>query len=288
MNGGSMGPIAMGLAAAMAWGAGDFSGGLASRRNSVYAVTIWAEFIGLVVLLILALFSGEPAMAWQNWLLAAIAGVAGGFGLMLLYRALADGQMTIAAPISAVMGGIIPVLVSAVWLGLPGPLTLLGMFLALGAIWLISGGPASDQNGGVLGRLQMAQVRLPLIAGVTFGLYFVLIHRASADAFYWPLIAARISSVICLTAFAMLTRRSWIPAAGTWWLVALSGLMDTGGNGFYVLAGQMGRLDVAAVLASLYPGITAALAWLVLKERLSPLQLLGVAAAFLAIILITV
>jgi drug/metabolite transporter (DMT)-like permease len=226
-------------------------------------------------------------MAWQNWLMAGIAGVAGGFGLMLLYRALADGQMSVAAPISAVMGASIPVLVSAVWLGLPGPLTLLGMAMALGAIWLISSGPTSD-GGGALGRLRVAQVRLPLLAGVTFGLYFVLIHRASVDAFYWPIIAARISSVVCLVSFAVLGRRPWIPTVGSWGLVALSGLLDTCGNGFYVLAGQMGRLDVAAVLASLYPGITAALAWLVLKERLSPLQLLGVGAAFLAIILITV
>jgi len=223
-------------------------------------------------------------MGWENWLVAGIAGVAGGFGLMLLYRALADGQMTIAAPISAVMGAVIPVLVSAVWLGLPGPLTLFGMALALGAIWLISSG---DGGGGAMGRLRMAQVRLPLIAGITFGLYFVLIHRASANAFYWPIIAARVSSVVCLVGVALLTQRTWIPTGSSWGLVALSGLLDTTGNGFYVLAGQMGRLDVAAVLSSLYPGITAALAWLVLKERLSPLQMVGVGAAFLAIILIT-
>jgi len=284
VSAGAFTPVLFGLAAAAAWGAADFSGGMATKRASAYAVVIGSEVVGLVVLLILVFLTGEPLPPVQPLLMAAVAGAAGGFGLILLYQALAGGQMSIAAPISAVLAAAIPVLVSIIWLGWPDPLVLAGLLLALLAIWMIAGG----EGGGLPARLRLEQIRLPLLAGVVFGLFFVLLHQASQDSLFWPIIATRIASIIFLTAYASLAHQSFLPQRSLWPMIALCGLLDTAGNGLFVLSGQLGRLDVAAVLSSLYPAVTVALAWLVLKERMAGLQKLGLAAALAAILFITV
>jgi drug/metabolite transporter (DMT)-like permease len=283
MSDGTLAPVSFGLAAALAWGAGDFSGGLASRRANVYGVVIGGEVVGLAVLLALAFLTGEHAPPAENLVQAGLAGIAGGFGLILLYRALAGGQMSVAAPISAVLAAAIPVLVAAVGQGLPDPLVLAGLLLALVAIGLIAGG-----EGGVSSAwLRLEHIRLPILAGVVFGLFFVFLHQASQETVFWPIIATRTASIIFLAGFASLARQPWRPQRAVWPLIALCGLLDTTGNGLYVLSGQLGRLDVAAVLSSLYPASTVALAWLVLKERITRPQLAGIFSALAAIILIT-
>lgn len=284
MSGQAFAPVALGIAAAISWGAADFSGGVATKRSNVYSVVIGGEVVGLILLLLLAVLTGEPVPPWQSWLFACLAGVGGGYGLTLLYRALADGQMSVAAPISAVLAAIIPVLVSAALQGWPELIKVIGMILALAAIWLISRGEGDRQAG----PIRIEQIRLPLIAGVVFGLFFVLLNQASQESVLWPIIATRLASITFLVSFATVTRQLQAPTRAGWRLIALSGILDTGGNLFFVLAGQLGRMDIAAVLSSLYPGATVALAWLVLKERVAPLQMIGVAAALLAIVLITV
>jgi drug/metabolite transporter (DMT)-like permease len=122
---------------------------------------------------------------------------------------------------------------------------------------------------------------------VVFGLFFVFLHQASQETVFWPIIATRTASIIFLAGFASLARQPWRPQRAVWPLIALCGLLDTTGNGLYVLSGQLGRLDVAAVLSSLYPASTVALAWLVLKERITRPQLAGIFSALAAIILIT-
>jgi drug/metabolite transporter (DMT)-like permease len=257
---------------------------MATKRTYVYSVVIGGQFVGLVALLTLVLLFGERVPPLRSWILAALAGIGGGIGLVFLYRALAGGQMSVAAPISAVLAAIIPVLVGALLQGLPGLLTILGLFLALLAIWLISRGDGSQETR----PFQREEIRLPFIAGIVFGLFFVLLHQASQEAILWPIIATRLTSIVFLASFAAVTRQPWRAKRTYWPLIALSGLLDTGGNGFYVLAGQLGRMDVAAVVSSLYPGATVALAWLVLKERVSRPQMIGIAAALLAIVLITI
>jgi drug/metabolite transporter (DMT)-like permease len=255
---------------------------MATKRANVYGVVIGGEAIGLAVLLALAFLTGEALPPVQNLALAGLAGVGGGFGLILLYRALASGQMSVAAPISAVLAAAIPVLFNAAWQGLPDPLVLVGMLLALVAIWLIARGEGSA----VSARLQLEQLRLPFLAGIVFGLFFVLLHQASQESLFWPIIATRLASITFLVGFAALTRQPWTPQYNLWPMIALCGLLDTTGNGLYVLSGQLGRLDVAAVLSSLYPAATVALAWLVLKERIARPQMVGIFSALLAIVLI--
>ena len=276
--------ILFGLTSALTWGAADFCGGIASKRTNVYGVVIGAEGFGMVLFMALALACGEPVPPLQTWLWGSASGLSGGIGLLLLYHALSSGRMSVAAPVSAVSAAIIPVVVGAVVDGLPGVWTFTGILLALAAVWLIARGEGGRENAAI----RLNEITLPLIAGVVFGMYFVFMHQASREAFFWPIVASRLASTVGILVYALVTRQPWGPERKHWPLIALSGLLDVSGNAFYVLGGQIGRLDVAAVLGSLYPGSTVLLAGLFLHERFSRLQLAGILAALAAIVLMTV
>lgn len=272
--------IAFGLASAATWGSGDFSGGLASRRSSVYSVVIISQLIGTVFLVTLALSLGESIPTADNLILGGIAGVSGAIGLVALYLGLASGRMGVVAPVTAVVAAAVPVLFSLLTKELPATSQLLGFGMGLIAVWLLS-------SGGDGGAIQARELGLALTAGLGFGLFFILIDRVSHSAVFWPLVAARMASVSFLIILTIV-RRGWErPARNQLALIALAGIFDTGGNTFFVLATRMGRLDIAAVLSSLYPAATVLLAWLILKERLMPQQWVGVAAALVALIFIT-
>ena len=272
----------LGVASALGWGSADFCGGLASRRATVYSVLLVSELTGLIVLLPLPFLFHESLPGRDVFLMSSLAGLGGTIGLMLLYRALAEGQMSIAAPVSGLVAAVIPVTVSTFRDGLPGPITLLGFGLALVAIWLISVGGKSIQ---MLGA-DLRALLLPFLAGFTFGAYFLFTNLASQHATYWPLVFSRTLSTLILLLYLGIKREPLRITSAPIRQAALGGLLDVLANFFYVLTGQLGRLDVAAVLGSLYPGTTVLLAWLVLKERLNRTQGIGILAALTAIALI--
>ena len=275
--------IIYGLLSAIGWGAADFTGGLASKKSSPYQVLFLAEIAGILPLVIIVLIVRAPLPALPAWLWSGLASTVGTLGLLILYRALAEGQMTIAAPVSALLAAIIPVLVGALTEGLPRPITLLGFGLALASVWIIS------QNGETKGlRLNLRGLRLPLISGLFFGAYFVLIHQATTEAFYWPLVSARLAGTLVMVIFAASVRGTMLPTRSVWPIVILGGMLDVIGNVFYVFSANAGRMDTASVLGALYPASTVVLAWIILHERLSRSQWIGIALCLLAIILMTV
>lgn len=276
-------PVVFGLLSAVTWGAGDFCGGLASKRTNVYAVVITSQAIGIGLLLGLAFGFGETFPPGRDLIWGAGAGMAGAVGLLALYRGLASGRMGLVAPVSAVGAAALPVIFAAFLQGLPGLLTLIGFAVALGGIWLLSR-PASTTSASAAFHLN--DLGLPAAAGLGFGLFFVLIDQANNHATFWPLIAARLASLTLITVIARVNRQSVRPERSQLGLVALSGVLDAGGNAFFSLAVQAGRLDVASVLSSLYPASTVLLAWWFLKEKLSGGQLAGVVATLAAIALI--
>ena len=276
--------IIYGLASALTWGAADYCGGLAGRKAKPYQAVLLGEAVGLAALLVIAFLSSEAPPGWSAWLMCAIAGSMGVLGLLLFFQAMAKGKMSIAAPVSALTAAILPVIVGSSLEGFPGIFTMAGFALALAAIWFISqpdGGPKSL-------RLRLADLKLPILAGFGFGIYFILLHRGSQDGFFWPMVSSRLAGVVTMVIYTLATRQSFLPSAPVWPLIILNGILDVTGNGFYILAGQAGRMDVAAVLASLYPASTVLLAGLFLHERLNRLQLLGILAALVAIVLMTV
>jgi drug/metabolite transporter (DMT)-like permease len=273
--------IIYGILSAGSWGAADFIGGLASKRTSPYRVLFLSELAGLIPFAALALLTREPVPPQADLLLGAGSSILGLTGLILLYRALAGGQMSIAAPVSALFAALIPVIFGFVTLGAPRPVTLLGFVLAFLAVWFVS---QTDMGNW---RVGFADLRLPLLSGLFFGLYFIIIHKATLHALFWPLVAARLAGLVALGLYALATHQPAMPPREVWGLSIVNGVIDLGGNAFYVLSAQLGRIDVAAVLGALYPASTVLLAWIFLKERLTWLQTFGVVLAFAAIILFT-
>ncbi len=273
--------ILYGLLSSASWGTADFIGGLATKKTSAIRVLYLAEIAGFVPFLFLAIILREPIPPVNDLLIGALASIVGLAGLIFLYRALAEGQMTTAAPVSALFAALIPVLFGIFTLGLPSLATLIGFGLAFLAVWLIS------QTDSTNWRFSISDLRLPLLSGLFFGCYFILVHKATLHAFFWPLTAARLAGCIALGLFALITRQPAMPPRETWTLCIFNGVIDIMGNAFYVLATHTGRIDVAAVLGALYPASTVLLAWIFLKEKISVVQGMGIVLAFIAIVLFT-
>jgi drug/metabolite transporter (DMT)-like permease len=275
--------VLYGLLSALVWGAGDFTGGIASRRTGAMRAVFFGEIAGIALLLLAAVGSRDSFPEAANVMRAALAGALGSLGLVLLYHALAIGSMSIAAPVSALTAAILPVVVGTFTDGLPDGLTLMGFAFALMAVWFVSQSKEGPRN--ILAHI--SDLRLPLLAGVGFGCFFVLMHSASQHSALWPMVISR-GGGLAIIGLVMLLRREPLRVAGNAWpVIGLNGALDVGGNLFYILAGQVGRMDVSAVLSSLYPGGTVILAGLILKERLSRTQWIGIAAALMAIVLFT-
>jgi drug/metabolite transporter (DMT)-like permease len=276
--------IIFGLSSALIWGAADFCGGLASRKAKAYQAVLLGEAVGLVALLVVAYNSGERITSWSMLWQCALAGVMGVLGLLLFFQSITKGLMSVAAPVSALMAVVIPVVFGILTSGFPGWLTFIGFLLAMASIWLISqpeGSPTSI-------RLRLVDLSLPLIAGVSFGIYLILMHRGSQNGLFWPMVTSRTAGVATMLVYALITRQPVTPPKSVWPLIALNGFLDVTGNGFYLLAAHSGRMDVAAVLVSLYPGSTVILAGLLLRERLNRLQWSGILAALAAIVFLTI
>jgi len=278
MTGSEFAPVAFGLASAVCWGAGDFCGGLATKRTHVYSVMIASQLVGVAMLIGLALAFAEKVPSPVHLLWGSLGGLAGTVGLIAFYSALASGRMGVAAPVGGVIGAATPAILGVLMEGWPGTLKLIGFALALVAVWFVS--RTEDAT------VRVHELGLPIVAGLCFGVFFICIDRASETAVLWPLVVARLTSLSMLLTVATATRQPRLPEIKHLPLVALVGVMEVGGNAFYALAAHVGRLDVAAVISSLYPGTTVWLAWLILKERITRLQTVGIVAALAAIVLI--
>jgi drug/metabolite transporter (DMT)-like permease len=262
------------LSSAVAYGAGDFAGGLAARRAPVLTVTTVAQVAGLVVLLPATLLvPGQISVVAVA--IGALAGVCGMGGLLLYMRGLAVGPMGLVAPLSSVVGAGLPLAVGVLDGERPGAVAGLALVVALVAIALASAGSRGDAAAG-------AGLVYGLGAGVGFGLFFVAIAATPDGAGLWPLVFGRVTSVTLLVA-VLFRRRGTRPGrlVGLRTMV-LCGVLDTTANVLFLLATRSGALSVSGVLVSLYPVVVIVLARVVLRERLTGLQLTGVGLALTA------
>jgi drug/metabolite transporter (DMT)-like permease len=281
--------ILLGLAAAVLYGSGDFLGGMATRRVHVLTVLTMVETAGVVAALaIAAAWSGPAGLAGLAWGISA--GLIGGLGLIVFYAGLAAGPMSVVAPVSGLVSTVLPVGVALAEGERPGPAVYAGALLCLVAIVLASSageqGPARQP--GWLGRA----IAYGTAAGVSFGLFFLLIRNAGQSGAVWPVASARIGELAAVLAAAAVVRPGLRPgmrhsAGGRIPLIAVgAGVIDVVANICYVAATRTGSFGLAVVLASLYPGVTVLLARVVLGERLRWVQRLGLALAAFGILLV--
>ena len=277
------------LAAAVSWGGGDFSGGMGVKSaggstRAALQVVVLAHAASFAVLLGI-LFLQHAAMphgALLGWGL--LGGVAGGISLTAFYMALSRGEMGVSAAVSGLLAAAIPAVVSTVLEGRPSALRLAGFVLAFAAIWVIAAGPAGVSGKGTLG--------LAITGGIGFGIYFVALRMANPLGVFLPMTLARAGSLAtCGLALLLLRARgaggtARMSADAVRWAMGVA-LLDTGGNLLFIAATRLGRLDVAAVLASLYPASTILLAAWKLHERPTRVQLAGMGMAVAAVVMIT-
>jgi drug/metabolite transporter (DMT)-like permease len=270
--------IALALGASALWGAGDYLGGVTSRRVATLTVLAYSQVAGLVGILAASLFLGDEFLSAVGFLAAVCAGLGGVVGLGALYRGMAVGAIGVVAPISA-SAAVIPVTVGLLRGERPSALQLFGIAVALIGVFFVSREP------GQAGRLA-AGVPLALLAAVGFGSYFLFIDRASSDDAFWAVVIARSTSSLIAVAAAVSRAALHAPTRLLPTLVAI-GLFDVGANVLLALALNEGFVSIVSVLASLYPVITIALAVVLLRERPSRSQALGGTAALLGVALIS-
>lgn len=273
------------LTSAVFYGAADFVGGLATRRAATIAVVALSQLSGLILLLAVMplLPAAAPHRADLVW--GATAGLTGGAGVALLYRALAIGTMGVVAPTTAVCAVALPVLVSAIAGQRPSWLSSIGIVLALASIILV--GQEPSQAAGPRRRGWPPGIGHALVSGVAIGGFYLALARTAPEAGLWPLVASRAASVACFGIFALARRGpTGLRGSGLALLVVGGGALDMVANVLYLLATRQGGLPVVVTLTSLYPAATVVLAWAVLGERLGALQRTGVGCALLAVALI--
>ncbi len=272
--------ILFALLSATSWGAGDFSGGLAARKHHPYQVLFWSAISSLVVMFGLALIWQEGLPTAFNLVLAVLAGLMGAAGLTLLYEGLAIGPAALVSSVAGVIGALIPMLLGMLIQGLPGLPQLLGILFALVGIWIVT---RFSDTGQIKSNRSL---QLAVLAGLGFGGFLALMAQIRGDQVFMPLVAAKLTSLL-FGLLILLRKKLPIPGASTAGVALISGVLDAGGNIFYLFATQFARLDIAAVLSSLYPAFTVLLSSIVLREKVSSAQWLGVGFCLLAIILIT-
>ncbi|MDP2401100.1 MAG: EamA family transporter [Actinomycetota bacterium] len=264
------------------FGAADFLGGLASRRDSAVAVTARAHTVGVPLFALSVLFM--PPLLWGGgdigW--GIVAGVAGGIGVVSLYAALGIGRMSVVAPITAALAGSLPAVYDLARGASLGPVSLTGLALALIATVIVSvaPGPADEER-----PVTPLAVAFACAAGTGFAASFISFSFTGVDSGWLPLLVARVTSAGLLTVLTLSMRRtiSLDPSARTPAIGA--GLLETAANVTMLTAIRIGPLAVASVLGSLFPVVVIVLARFFLGERLMWMQRGGVALALLAVIL---
>jgi drug/metabolite transporter (DMT)-like permease len=272
----------LGLLAATTWGGSDFAGGCGARRAPAILIVGSGHFSSFLCLLAYCVFTHRTPATPHDLLCAGLGGFVGSLGLMVFYRALAMGAMGLTAALTGLLTALLPVGYSMVREGVPPVITLAGLALGLGAIWLISHTPA-----GMGLSTPPRALLLGSLAGCCFGTQLILFKMAAGSGQVWTMTTARGAGSAAML-LVILLRPPKGPWKGFWGPGLLAGFLDTAGNFFYLSAAQLGRMDVAAVVSSLYPAGTILLAALVLKERPTRKQLMGMGLALGAVLLLSV
>jgi drug/metabolite transporter (DMT)-like permease len=275
--------VALGALVALAYGSGDFLGGISAKRLPTVTVLLVSQSFGLAVALVLVVALRDARPDAHVFVLSAAAGVVAVVALGLLFRGLALGRMSIVAPLSAIGGGVLPVAWGLLRGERPSALALAGVGVALIAAAIVGRGAEHDPAATISPRLELA---LGAGAGLGFGVVFILFAESSSGSGMWPVLIARCASVPVLAVAAVVLGHSPRIARADLAPVAGAGLCDVGANALVVLAVRRGFLSLVAPVASLYPATTVVLARLVLHERIGRQRAGGLALGLVGLALI--
>jgi drug/metabolite transporter (DMT)-like permease len=270
--------VVFALASAAVWGAGDFAGGRAARGSHQFQVVAWSAGSGVVVLLICSALWREPWPTSESVVWSVAAGASGVCGIAALYHGLSLGNAALVAPTAGVVGALLPVVFGIATESWPSSRQLAGFGCAIAGIWLVA--QAAPATGG-----SIRGFRIAILAGLGLGGFLVLIAQVPNHLVFGPLTVARLVafavSVIIVTAQGVR-----LPLAASNPIALVAGVLDAGGTVFYSFARQYTRLDVAAVLSSLYPVFTVLLARLLTSEHVTVVQWVGIVLCLTAVALI--
>ncbi|MDT0309879.1 EamA family transporter [Streptomyces sp. DSM 44917] len=282
--------VALALATSLLWGLADFGGGLLTRRMPALTVVVVSQALAAAVLGAVVLATGAWSEAGARLWFAVAAGLIGPVAMLFFYRALALGPMGVVSPLVAT-AVVVPVGVALALGERPGPVQYLGFLVAFGGV-VLAGGP---QAGGAAVRRRTLGYTVGAAFG--FGAVLALIAEASTSVtgLFLALFVQRVCNVLAGGAALWAGARRGTPVLPDGGVAAVRealpsltfvGLADVAANATYALAARIGPVTVAAVLASLYPVVTALAARGVLRERLRAAQSLGAGLALAGTLLL--
>ena len=269
----------LGLLASLGWGLGDFGGGLASRRAPVLGVLIGSQLASLAAAVPLLALAHEPAMLPLDLVISFAGGLLGASGLALLYRGLSVGRMGVVAPVAAVLTAALPVAFGFLTEGVPSVVAIGGIACAVVSVILVSRAPSTPDG-------RPSGIWYAVGAGVIFAAFTIAASGLSDGLILSPVVVIRVVSVLTIASWLVLRRAPWRVGRGLWPALVVIGVLDMSATAAYLGAIAIGPLAIAAILASLYPVVTTILAALVLRERISRVHAVGIAAAGAAVVLI--
>ena len=275
-------PIVLALMSAVVYGTGDWFGGRAARTQVSLVVAVVGQAVSLVLVGAVVIIAGTPSPATPTWWWAAGAGVVGALGIVGLYHGLANGDVTVVAPVSAIVGAVLPAVVGIAGGERPGAVAIGGIVLAVVAVALISGALGTHQH-----NTPPRIVLLSVAVGACFGTLFVMLDHTDSESGMWPLVIARFASVPFLLAVGAVLRARPVRHRVSLLIAVTAGVFDMGANVLYLLAVRGGMLSIVAVVASLYPASTVALGVGIDKERIGRWQGVGLGAAAVAVVLVS-
>jgi len=272
------------VASALFYGLGDFSGGFAASKSKVLSVLVVSQAFGLLTatVALIAMWAGPPGREDLVWGL--IGGLAGAFGIVILYRGIAKGVVAIVSPTAALVSSVLPLAVGLLLGEQPGILALIGIGPCVPAILLLS---SSTTNNGTDKQHARSSLYYGLVAGLGFGLFYVALSRPGVHSGFWPLVAARTASISMALVVLLVRREPLAIQKGGLVPAILAGILDMVANIFFVLASSSGMLSIVAIIVSLYPVPTVLMARLVFKERITPARGIGLGLSLAGLALIS-
>lgn len=278
-------PILLAGASALVWGTADYCGGKAVRRGNpadrgqALSVTVFSQLSAVpMIALFLLLVPGQFGVSALIW--GALAGIAGLFGIVLLYQGLSSGAMAVVALTTAVTAAVVPLIGGLLMGERPGAGPMIGAVCAVIAIGLVSLGPSSTT-----GAVTLRVIGLALLSGACFGVFFIVLRQAGDGTGMWPLAAARLAGLSVGLLLLRPMRGSLRLPKGSKGLAIVAGVLDITANATYLAASYQGDVSVIAPISSLYPASTVLLALAIDRERLRAVQVAGLGVAAAALVL---